>query len=154
MPKRIPPQLKILKGNPGCRPIPVGPDLTTEMPKPPKWVTGYALDMWNDMAKSLHEMGMLNLYNAPLFAALCEEVKLYRTAVEQLNILVANKGDLAGLISQTSNGNIIQNPMVGIISKRGENIRRMSCEFGFPPTRMGLPKSKEVKKDGKERFFK
>jgi P27 family predicted phage terminase small subunit len=156
--KPIPPQLKLITGNPGKRRIPEGPDLSSGMPKAPKWLTGYGLDEWKRIGTKLHSLGLLNVYNSQLFASLCQAVKIHRIAVEQQNILMLKTSDLAGIVDVTGTGTRVQNVLVGTINSTAKIIERLSVDFGLPPIRNGIPKEKQneaaQKSKDKNRFFK
>lgn len=146
--KSIPPMLKLLTGNPGKRQIPVGPDMSTDMPDSPPWLVGYALETWNRLAPGQHALGSLNHHNVDLFAAYCQSVGMLRMAVELQNKRIEEFGMLAGTLEKTTNGNIIQSAIVGTISSALRNIQKLASDFNLPPCKHGLPAPKKSKFDG------
>ncbi|MFA5433390.1 MAG: P27 family phage terminase small subunit [Candidatus Paceibacterota bacterium] len=150
--KPTPPNLKLIMGNPGKRPLPKGPDLSSDLPDPPEWITGYALDEWNRIANKLHINGYLNDCTRGLFAALCQQYKMLRIAVEEQNRYISETGNASAVTTETTNGNIIQNTIIGTINSVTKVYEKLCTDFGLNPLKSGLPEEKPDK-NGKERFF-
>ena len=55
-----PTHLKLLRGNPGKRPIrpEPQPEQPPTPPEPPDFLTGYAFDEWRRVAPELHRLGL------------------------------------------------------------------------------------------------
>ena len=86
-PRPMPVKLKLLRGNPGRRPVrgafePPQPPLP---PEPPAFLTGYARQEWNRIATSRHLFGLLREADVMVLAAYCESFKRWKTAVETLD---------------------------------------------------------------------
>jgi phage terminase small subunit len=69
-PPPTPNVIKLLKGNPGRRPIRAepAPSRPAEAPPPPTFLAGYACDEWFRVAPELHALGLLTAMIAPLAA--------------------------------------------------------------------------------------
>jgi P27 family predicted phage terminase small subunit len=140
--KPEPTKLKILKGNPGHRKLPENepmPDFDIEI-KPPEFLDEYALEEWNYIFEGLHAMGVICSVDRSALAAYCCSHSIWRKAIEELNKL--------GLTEQTTNGNLIQSPYVGIANKASSDMLRVAAEFGFTPSaraRLGMDFSKKKK---------
>ena len=57
----VPFPLKVLRGNPGKRPMKrePQPEQHADVPEPPAFITGYAADEWWRSAPELHRLGLL-----------------------------------------------------------------------------------------------
>jgi len=149
--KNKPTNLKILEGNPGKRRIKSEPQPPACLPEPPSHLDAYALEEWNRVAEGLNAMRIFTIVDCAALAAYCGAYSRWRTAEEQIKrrIEKANGDLLAGLIDKTSNGNIIQNCLIGIANKAAADMVRYASEFGMTPSaraRLGVeaqkPKSK------------
>jgi P27 family predicted phage terminase small subunit len=81
-----PVRLRLLKGNPGRRPLRAGPEppRPPECPPPPDCVRGYALDTWWTVGPELWRLGLLTTVDRMVFAAFCVAAGRWRTAEESL----------------------------------------------------------------------
>lgn len=149
--KRKPTNLTVLEGNPGKRKIKTEPQPPPGLPEPPGHLDAYALEEWNRVAEGLSVMRIFTVVDCAALAAYCNAYSRWRTAEEQIKrrIEKANGDKLAGLIDKTSNGNIIQNCLIGIANKAAGDMVRFASEFGMTPSaraRLGVeahkPKSK------------
>ncbi len=131
--KRTPTKLRVLEGNPGKRPIPDEPDMSSGLPAPPPHLTGYALEEWNRLAAGLHRLGILNDGDAMSFAAYCDAYGWWRVATEEMNRRAEKGGSLAAIVDKTSNGNYVQNTLVGTANKARADMVRYASEFGLTP---------------------
>ena len=68
-----PTRLKLLKGNPGRRPInPREPQPTVGIPSCPRWLDPKAKTLWRHLTKVLHEIRVLTLADARALELVCE----------------------------------------------------------------------------------
>jgi P27 family predicted phage terminase small subunit len=149
-PRRVPTRLKILAGNPGKKPLPVGePMPEPSLPSPPSHLDAYALEEWNRVAPGLYALKILSEVDRASLGAYCDSYSTWRNATEELNKL-KDKNSLAALITQTIQGNYIVNPLVGIANKAKADMMHYANEFGMSPSaraRMGvIPKKGEKSK--------
>ena len=63
----VPFPLKVLRGNPGKRPMKFEPrpEQHADVPEPPAFITGYAADEWWRTAPELHRLGLLIRIDVP-----------------------------------------------------------------------------------------
>jgi phage terminase small subunit len=63
----VPFPLKVLRGNPGKRPMKFEPrpEQHADVPEPPAFITGYAADEWWRTASELHRLGLLIRIDVP-----------------------------------------------------------------------------------------
>lgn len=80
----VPFPLKVLRGNPGKRPMKrePQPEQAIEVPAPPPFITGYAADEWWRTAPELHRLGLLTRIDVPSLAAYCHAYGQWRLAAE------------------------------------------------------------------------
>ncbi len=134
--KPIPNVIKFKTGNPGKRPLKKEPTLPdTGIPDPPVHLDAYAREEWGRIADGLHAMGVLHQIDQQVLAAYCDSYSRWRHAVEAMRARVEKAGgdQLAALIDKTSNGNIVQNPLIGIANKAAGDMVRYAAEFGLTP---------------------
>jgi len=124
--KPTPTALKLLRGNPGKRPI----DDNEPQPEaghllaPPEYLNDAARDEWDRVAPELHKLGLLTELDWVIFECYCENYGRYVAAVKEL-------GDLTTI---TVNKCVIQNPLVGIVNKAQDNMRKFAAELGMSPS--------------------
>ncbi len=133
--KPKPTHLKLIEGNPGKRPIRMGPDRpATAMPEPPDHLNDLARAEWERVAHGLHALRLLETVDRAALAAYC--VAYARWVQAERAIAEMAKRDLltGGLMIKTSNGNAIQNPLVGTANKAASDVVRYAAEFGMTPS--------------------
>jgi P27 family predicted phage terminase small subunit len=82
--RRIPPELHVLRGNPGKRAVFPGPRPETPetVPEPPPFLEGYAAEEWRRIAPELYRLRLLTVLDVAPLAAYCESFKTWREATE------------------------------------------------------------------------
>ena len=97
------------------------------------------------MAGELYDLGVLSAVDRAALAAYCQAYGRWVAAERELR----REDGSMNLISVTSNGNVIQNPLVGIANKSLELMHKYLTEFGMSPssrTRVGAKKKTGEKK--------
>lgn len=125
--KPKPSNLKLIQGNPGHRPVNKNePTPEREIPSPPDFMSKDALIEWGRVTEHLFKLGLLTDIDRATLVGYCESWSQYKEAKEKLQ--------KTGLIIKTTNGNIIQNPLVGIANKSLEMMNKLAAEFGMTPS--------------------
>lgn len=141
--KPKPTNLKLLTGNPGKRPINKSePKPDRCIPAPPEHLSKHALVEWGRITEHLFRLGLLSDVDRAALAAYCQT---YGRWVEAEGELKAS-----GLMIKTTNGNVIQSPLVGIANKAMELMHKFLTEFGMTPSsrsRIGVKPSGEEKQN-------
>ena len=106
-----------------------------------------AREEWDRLALELYELGILSTIDRAALAAYCQAYGRWVEAEEQLR----NIDGTMKLTETTSNGNIIQNPLVGIANKSLELMHKYLTEFGMSPSSRTRVSAK--KKTGEKKGF-
>ena len=131
----VPTKLKVLRGNPGRRPIrpepqPLTPD---DIPTPPGYLGEHGRREWARMAPELLRLGLLTVADVQPFAAYCLAYDRWATAETAVAVLAAADPVTRGLMLTTANGNQIQNPLVCAANKAARDMIKFASEFGLTP---------------------
>ena len=103
------------------------------MPEPPPHLGAYALDEWWSTGVELYRLGLLTVVDVQAFAAYCQSVHLWRTAIEKHTAMAANDSTMAALIIKSRNGNAVQNPLFLTARQCANDMLRYAAEFGLTP---------------------
>lgn len=154
--KPKPTSLKLIEGNRGKRALNrKEPKIAPALPSAPPHLTADALEEWNRVADWLHRIGLLSEVDRAALAAYAQAYGRWVQA-ERAIAKMAEKDQLTGgLMIKTSNGNAIQNPLVGTANKAAADMMRYAAEFGMTPsarTRIAA-ETPEEDEDPAERYF-
>ena len=144
--KPLPTQVKLLRGTAQrCRMNPDEPAPDPSLPDAPTHLSPEAREEWDRVAGELYDLGVLSAVDRAALAAYCQAYGRWVAAERELR----REDGSMNLISVTSNGNVIQNPLVGIANKSLELMHKSLTEFGMSPisrTRVGAKKKTGEKK--------
>jgi P27 family predicted phage terminase small subunit len=131
----VPFQVRLLRGNPGKRPMRPEPQPTIEpkCPDPPAFLSSYAQDEWWRTAPELHSLGLLTSIDVSCFAAYCHAYGQWRDAAEALERVATRDEAMRGLLIKTQDGNVRRNPLVKIAADAAEDMLRFAGEFALTP---------------------
>jgi P27 family predicted phage terminase small subunit len=133
--KPTPTTLRLVKGNPGRRPVNDGePNVHSGIPSPPAELNEYARTEWKRVARHLRHSGLLSPIDRAALAAYCQSYGVWRQAEQALARMAAADPTTQGLLIRTSNGNAVQNPLLGIANKARSDMVRFAAEFGMTPS--------------------
>jgi P27 family predicted phage terminase small subunit len=133
--KPRPAHLKLLEGNPGKRRVPVGEPRPPigPVPEAPGFLATDARAEWDRVSTSLYHMGLLTDADVAPLAAYCQAYGRW-VAAERVIAAMAEKDQVTGgLMIKTTNGNAIQNPLVGTANTAARDMLRFASEFGLTP---------------------
>lgn len=132
--RRKPTNLKLITGNPGRRPLNKSePKPGLKIPPPPEWLSKDARVEWEYIAGQLYAVGCLTGIDRGALAAYCQAYGRWEQAERALAEAAKNDPVNFGLTIETSNGNLIQNPLVGLANKAMQDFVRYAIEFGMTP---------------------
>lgn len=127
-----PTNLRILHGEENRRINRKEPQPPTYEAHPPEWISEGAQAVWERLAPSLRDRGLLTPWDVDTFAVLCDAVAQYREASE----LVARSGLL---IKGQRGTEVRKNPAMQLVRDLAQTIRAYAQEFGLTPSaRVGL----------------
>jgi len=145
-PAKTPTQLRILRGRPDKRPLPVNePEAISIVNiEPPDWLRDEAKMEWYALAPALIAQGVLTETDRGAFANYCTAFADLKIAESHLQ----SEGDLVEI--ETKHGPVVkQNPWVHIKSRAQNQCDRWGRQFGIgPANRAGLsvsPKDKSAR---------
>jgi len=128
--KPKPPELRLVEGNPGHRPIPENtPKPSPKAPKRPSWLLPEAKREWSRVVPHLERLGLLTVVDRAVLAAYCQAWARYREAEEAI--------DREGVVRVTEKGYPVQNPAVSIARNMMNQVRAFAAEFGLTPSARG-----------------
>jgi P27 family predicted phage terminase small subunit len=133
--KPTPTHLKLVRGNPGKRAVNhAEPKPKVVLPSPPAELSEDALAEWNRVASDLHGLGILTAIDRAALAAYAQAYGRWVQA-ERAAAKMAEKDQMtAGLMIRTTNGNAVQNPLIGVANKAMADMVRYAAEFGMTPS--------------------
>lgn len=114
------------------------------MPTPPAEVIAHkdALAEWKRIGPELYRLGLISELDRAVFSQYClawarlqeAERAIQAEALADARRRGKRKVNSAGLMILTSNGNLIQNPAVGIANVAASNVLRYARELGLTPS--------------------
>jgi len=133
--KPKPTHLKLVTGNPGKRALPKREaKLAPTLLPPPDHLGEEAKAEWARVAGTLHDIGLLTVLDRAALAAYCQSWAIWVQATRAIAEMASLDQLTGGLMIRTSNGNAIQNPLVGTANKAAADMVRHAAEFGMTPS--------------------
>jgi len=133
--KPLPSHLKLIQGNRGKRPIKAEKiQFEASEPMPPPHLCDDAKVGWGRVSSMLYALKILSAADVAALAAYCQSYAMWKQATEALNMMALNDKLTRGLLIKTTNGNAIQNPLLGIANKAAADMVRYAAEFGMTPS--------------------
>jgi P27 family predicted phage terminase small subunit len=87
---------------------------------------------WERTVPILQSMGLLSTLDMAALAAYCQAYGRWQMAEREMRRLT--KKGTTGLLIKTAQGNYIQNPLLGIISRNIQIMHKFITEFGLSPS--------------------
>jgi P27 family predicted phage terminase small subunit len=102
-----------------------------KMPRPPKFLGKYGKREWKRAGWPNWESGVIDAANIQVFAAYCKAYDDFMRANDALAEMrkVIHDGD--GFMIKTSNGNLVQNPIIGVINQASDRMSKRAVELGL-----------------------
>jgi P27 family predicted phage terminase small subunit len=148
--KPVPTNLKIFRGNPGCRPLnKLEPKGKTQIPPCPKMIKDdvEARKEWRRMSRELKSLGLVTVIDRAALAAYCTLWSRWIDAEAK----VREKGSV---VRGTHNDPVL-NPYLRVAQKALEQMKAMLVEFGMTPSsRSRIAANVVIDDDEDDRFFK
>jgi P27 family predicted phage terminase small subunit len=155
--KPKPTHLKLVTGNPGKRALLKSEaQIVMALPSPPPHLNDEAKVEWGRISEELYKIGLLSGIDRAALAAYCQAYGRWVSAETAITAMSAGDKLTAGLLIKTSNGNAIQNPLVGTANKAMADMVRYAAEFGMTPSarsRINATPPAGEKEDPADRYF-
>jgi len=125
--KPIPTNLKILRGNPGRRPLPKNePEISAGIPDPPKHLGGKAKKEWKRITPELARAGLLTKIDGTALAAYCDCFAQWAEASAKIK--------KQGMTIETEKNGPVISPYLKISNAAVDRMRQFLVEFGMTPS--------------------
>jgi P27 family predicted phage terminase small subunit len=89
---------------------------------------------WRRVSAELYNLGLLTVVDRAALAAYCQSYSTWKQATDAINQMAARDQLTRGLMIKTTNGNAIQNPLIGTANKAASDMVRYAAEFGMTPS--------------------
>lgn len=126
-PAPTPAKLRVLRGNPGRRPIPDAPEPAAGLPIQPAGMSDQARAIWDRIIRDYGETGVLTGVDGDALRVYCEAVVRYEYAAQMLE-------QSGPLVKGARQGDLIKNPLHQIVRDNADLIRAFARELGFTPS--------------------
>jgi len=132
--KAIPTQLKLVKGNPGKRALPLyEPKIALAEPDVPEFLCDDGKAEWVRVCSMLYRVGLMTAVDRAALGAYCQAYGVWAQAERAINKL-QEKSEINGMLMQTTNGNVIQHALIGLARRARADVVRYAVEFGMTPS--------------------
>ena len=142
--KPVPTHLKIIRGNPGKRPLNHHePESAATLPPCPAHLSADAKKEWKRVGKMLTEHGVMTELDTDALALYCSTYALWKDADGRVT-------KMGIYYKQRSTGLIVQNPWFKPSMKLAERLQKLFVEFGITPssrTRIKIAKKEQDDED-------
>jgi len=133
--KPKPSGLKVISGTDRAdRRNPDEPKFNPEIPAVPEFLSDPAKVEWGRVCDALYGAGILAKTDRAALAAYCQAYGRWQQAEEALAKMAERDGVTKGIMIKTTNGNAVQNPLVGTANKAMADMVRYAAEFGMTPS--------------------
>ena len=125
-PRPTPTRLKLVRGNPGKRPLPKNEPKPKAAPiKAPAGMSRGAIKYYASVATMLSDVGVLTVLDVPMLVLYCEACARWAAANKQIK--------KHGPVVVTKSGFPVQSPYVAISNKAFDQMKSIMLEFGMSP---------------------
>ena len=130
-------------------------EFPTSQPMPPAHLCDDAKTEWGRIAPQLFALRLLTNADIAALMAYCQAWATFKQATEARQVMAKADPLTKALMIKTTNGNAIQNPLLGIANKAASDMVRFASEFGMTPVaRARIHAAKENPDDAPgEKYF-
>jgi P27 family predicted phage terminase small subunit len=126
-PPPTPAKLKLLRGNPGHRPVNDAAPEPAGLPVRPEGMSKAAVAVWERVMRDYAATGVLSGVDADALRVYCEAVVRYEHAAQ----LLESSGPL---VKGARSGELVKNPLHQVARDNANLIRAYARELGFTPS--------------------
>lgn len=121
-----PTSLKLLHGDRSDRinrdaPVPSEGDV-----RPPEWLDGVGLEVWQQLAPDLIERGVMTAWDVEAFAMACDQVRVYREARAHV--------EADGMKVPGARGGEVRHPLIQVMRDAQASFNSIAARFGLTPS--------------------
>lgn len=98
---------------------------------------------WGRVIDELYKLGIVSNLDRGILAAYCQSYGIWVQATRVMSDLAKTDLKTHGLLVTTSNGNFIQNPLLGIANKAKADMARYATDLGMTPSARSRVHAKE-----------
>ena len=110
------------------------PKFTPDIPSAPPFLSNEAAAEWARVCEQLYTQGVLSQVDRAALGAYCQAYGRWEQAEAALARMAERDNVTKGLMIKTTNGNAVQNPLVGTANKAMADMMRYAAEFGMTPS--------------------
>ena len=133
--KPKPTHLRVVEGNRENRPLNAREaPVKRALPAPPPFLAPEAKLEWKRISEELYNIGLLSNVDRAALAAYCQAYARWSQAEQAISKMGERDLLTGGLMIKTTNGNAIQNPLVGTANQAMAAMMRFAAEFGMTPS--------------------
>ena len=148
--KPLPTEMKLLRGNPGGRPLNEDePQPDTDIPPAPEHFTEDARKEWDRISVELYNLGLLSNIDLAALAIYCTAYGRYAEAERHLK----DEGVLKKKDPNDPDCDYHYNQWVGVSNKAIDLMKSMLAEFGLSPSARTRIKAKRREEKERNKFF-
>ena len=104
------------------------------LPAPPAFLSDEAKAEWTRTADRLYQLGILSKIDRAALGAYCQAYGRWEQAERALARMAERDAVTHGMMIKTTNGNAVQNPLLGTANKAMADMMRYAAEFGMTPS--------------------
>ena len=145
--KPVPMALRILRGNPGHRRLPVQLTQPVAGADAPSWLSAEARREWDRLEPELRRLGVITILDCGVLAAYAEALSAFAWSTREIQ--------KHGRIARAANGTKFTHPLFSIQVQAMRKIREFSAELGLSPVSraaIAMPGAGD-EGDDNQRFF-
>jgi P27 family predicted phage terminase small subunit len=122
------------------------PDLAR--PSPPPELNDDAKMEWGRVIDELYKLGIVSNLDRGILAAYCQSYGIWVQATRAINEMAKKDAVTHGMLVTTTNGNFIQNPLLGIANKAKSDMAKYATDLGMTPSARSRVHAKEPEAKG------
>ena len=133
--RKIPTHLRLLRGNPGKRPIRPEPEppIPETLPEPPPFLSEDARNEWWRFVPEMRALGLLTALDLMPLVAYCDAYGRWVVAERLLAAMADKDATTKGLLLKGSAGSAMANPLIKIARCAAADMVHFAGEFGMTP---------------------
>ncbi len=132
-PPKTPTALKLVRGVSPNRLPKNEPKPTSAAPAAPGHLGAEAQAEWQRIVGRLAELGLMSDLDVGALAAYCDSFGDWTVARRAFSLIQERFKVTGGFVIRTTNGNVMQHPLVGTIRCARADMVRFAAEFGMTP---------------------